>query len=110
MKQCIVYKSKHFMIKDLGEASSTIWAPTSRTRKGQMHELNQCLYVKTIAEGFEVTKTGILPTTAASVLISKVNGLQTDAGMEEMQGTYVGVNYDAPRYCRYCSHGREVSR
>lgn len=57
-------------------------------RKERVLEFSQHLYVKTIAERFEVVKTSICPAVAGSVPLSKENEYQTKAEAAEMRGTY----------------------
>lgn len=67
MEQCIANTSKHVAIKDLGEASNYCDCYIPRNRKGRMLELNQHLYIKTIAERFEVMQTTTIPVAAGSI-------------------------------------------
>lgn len=86
MEHFIADINKHFAIKDLGEANYLLGCHIPRNRKEWVHELNQHLCVKTMAERFGVMKATIIQPVAGSAPLSTATGPPTEPMMEEMRG------------------------
>ena len=74
-----------FPIKDLGEPSHYLGYSITRDRDAGTLKVDQRQYVQEIAERFGITKTSAIPTAAGRKALSKADGPQTDAEVDEMR-------------------------
>ncbi|CAN0472465.1 unnamed protein product [Ascophyllum nodosum] len=75
-----------FPIKDLGEVSYYLGYHITRDRKARTVRFDQQRYAQTVAERFEVWKTSVIPISTGKAPLSKADGPQNDAEIEEMRG------------------------
>jgi len=76
---------KRFKMKDMGEAEFYMGCHISRNRQAKTLSLDQHVYVQTVADRFQVTKTSSTPAATGIKPLSKEDGAKTPAEREEME-------------------------
>lgn len=80
----------------------------AHNRKERVLKLNRHLYVKTITDRFDEHASGGNRQCTLIANGSREGGIAGYLIPGSSAGTHTGVDYDAPRYRRYCSHFGEV--